>query len=91
MPSWTQDDVADALIPAGCATTGVILVTGLFQFMRGNSRNSQKAMRARVVAQGVTVACMMSALALGVGRNRSERPLPPNVLAHREKENANPE
>ena len=51
------------LIPAGVCTTAVILMGGLKSFTEGNRRKSQLFMRARVVAQGVTVAAMMGCLA----------------------------
>ena len=51
---------ADPFVPIGCVVTAGILASGLGNFTkvgsRKNSIRSQKLMRARVLAQGVTVA-----------------------------------
>lgn len=51
---------ADPFVPIGCVVTAGILASGLGNFAkvgsRKNSIKSQKLMRARVLAQGVTVA-----------------------------------
>eukprot|EP00171_Calliarthron_tuberculosum_P019528 IDg19528t1 len=44
------------LVPAGVALTAAVLFGGLFAFNRGSSMWSQRMMRARVLAQGATVA-----------------------------------
>jgi hypothetical protein len=46
------------LVPISAAATAAILAGGLFQFKRGNSLWSQRLMRARVVAQGATLALL---------------------------------
>ncbi len=50
-------------IPAGCLITVAALATGLSGFINGNKALMQQSMRARVVAQGVTVVSMLA----GVG------------------------
>eukprot|EP00960_Hanusia_phi_P010816 317286-Hanusia_phi.AAC.1 len=47
---------------AGCIITAGILFTGFRQFRLGNKEASQVCMRARVVAQGVTLAFVMTSL-----------------------------
>lgn len=49
---------ADPLVPIGALTTAGILVGGLRAFNRGDKAASQKWMRARVIAQGLTVVCL---------------------------------
>ena len=44
---------------SGALVTAGVLTAGLVSFRYGNSRLGQKLMRARVVAQGVTVALMV--------------------------------
>lgn len=46
------------LVPAGAALTAAVLLGGLFAFNRGNQIWSQRMMRARVVAQGATLALL---------------------------------
>ncbi|KAH7688795.1 Hypoxia induced protein domain-containing protein [Dioscorea alata] len=48
------------LVPVGAFVTAGVLTMGLISFKRGNSQLGQKLMRARVVAQGATVALMVS-------------------------------
>jgi hypothetical protein len=43
------------LVPAGALVTAVVLGGGLFAFNRGNAIWSQRLMRARIVAQAVTL------------------------------------
>lgn len=43
----------------GCAATTVALGLGLWNFRKGNSRMSQKMMRARIGAQGFTVMALL--------------------------------
>ncbi len=51
---------SDPFVPIGCAVTAGILFSGLGNFTRqasrANSVRSQKLMRARVIAQGITMA-----------------------------------
>lgn len=48
-----------ACVLLGALVTGAILGAGLFAYKSGNKNLSQHMMRARVVAQGVTVALML--------------------------------
>ncbi|VFQ91932.1 unnamed protein product [Cuscuta campestris] len=47
------------LVPIGALVTAGVLTAGLISFRQGNSKLGQKLMRARVVAQGATVALMV--------------------------------
>ncbi|KAK9859301.1 hypothetical protein WJX84_011778 [Apatococcus fuscideae] len=47
------------LVLAGAGVTAGVLIAGLMFFNKGNDRMSQHMMRARVIAQGVTVAIMV--------------------------------
>lgn len=50
------------LIPVGIGIVGLILVAGLFNMLRGGSPNvSQNLMRARVIAQAVTIVIVLVA------------------------------
>ncbi|KAL3641834.1 RING-H2 finger protein atl48 [Castilleja foliolosa] len=51
--------VRNPLVPIGAFMTAGVLTAGLISFRRGNSQLGQKLMRARVVAQGATVALMV--------------------------------
>jgi Hypoxia induced protein conserved region len=64
---------ADPFPPIGCAVTAAILTGGLRSFARGESKNSQKWMRARVAAQFVTIAV------IGVGFVVNQQRKPPNL------------
>lgn len=58
------------LIPLGLAATLVVLGVGIYSLARGGAfakENSNKLMRLRVLAQGVTIVLMLIFLAL-VGR-----------------------
>ncbi|XP_063148187.1 HIG1 domain family member 2A, mitochondrial [Candoia aspera] len=46
-------------VPIGCIGTAGILTYGLICFMRNNPQKSQMMMRARVLAQGFTVASLL--------------------------------
>ncbi|XP_048346417.1 HIG1 domain family member 2A, mitochondrial [Sphaerodactylus townsendi] len=47
------------LVPIGCLGTAGALTYGLICFKRGNTRQSQIMMRARILAQGFTIAALM--------------------------------
>ncbi|XP_062977012.1 HIG1 domain family member 2A, mitochondrial [Elgaria multicarinata webbii] len=47
------------LVPLGCLGTAGVLGYGLICFKRGNIRQSQIMMRARILAQGFTVAALV--------------------------------
>lgn len=50
------------LVPAGALLTAGVLFGGLVAFQRGNSILSQKLMRARVLAQGATLAVLATSV-----------------------------
>ncbi|XP_028574252.1 HIG1 domain family member 2A, mitochondrial [Podarcis muralis] len=47
------------LVPIGCLGTAGVLAYGLICFKKGNTLQSQRMMRARVLAQGFTVAAIL--------------------------------
>ncbi|XP_003227966.1 HIG1 domain family member 2A, mitochondrial [Anolis carolinensis] len=47
------------LVPVGCLGTAGVLTYGLICFKRGNTHQSQIMMRARILAQGFTVAALV--------------------------------
>ncbi|PON61079.1 Hypoxia induced protein, domain containing protein [Trema orientale] len=51
--------VRNPLVPVGALLTAGVLTAGLISFRQGNSQLGQMLMRARVVAQGATVALMV--------------------------------
>ena len=59
-----------ALCSAGCVATVAALSFGLLQFKRGNTKRSQLAMRARVVAQGGTVIALVVGVLWTSGRKK---------------------
>lgn len=58
-PFEGKKPVKNPFVPIGALVTAGVLTAGLVSFRYGNSRLGQKLMRARVVAQGVTVALMV--------------------------------
>lgn len=46
-------------VPIGCLATAGALTYGLIAFRQGKTRQSQLSMRARILAQGFTVAAIM--------------------------------
>ncbi len=68
---WYQTRKRSPLVLLGAGVTAAILGAGLFAYKSGNKNMSQTMMRARVVAQGVTVAIMMgtSGMMLAGGDN----------------------
>ncbi|CAN6224301.1 unnamed protein product [Urochloa humidicola] len=66
-PRFNMDDfqlegkkpVKNPFVPIGALVTAGVLTAGLISFRYGNSQLGQKLMRARVVAQGATVALMI--------------------------------
>lgn len=71
--AWWTRKKRSPLVMLGAGVTAAILGAGLFAYKSGNKNMSQAMMRARVVAQGVTVALMMGTsgmvLAGGHGSN----------------------
>ncbi|XP_029439445.1 HIG1 domain family member 2A, mitochondrial [Rhinatrema bivittatum] len=47
-------------VPIGCLATAGVLTCGLIAFQQGKTRQSQLLMRARIAAQGFTVAAIMA-------------------------------
>lgn len=66
----------EPLVPIGALTTAGILAYGLSTFRRGNIRQSQRAMRARVLAQGFTIIAVVAygGYFKSVGRPAEEYP-----------------
>ncbi|KAL4430569.1 hypothetical protein ABPG77_005809 [Micractinium sp. CCAP 211/92] len=70
------------LVLVGAVATGGVLLGGLVAFKNGKSALAQQFMRARVLAQGITVAIMVSSggyLAVEAAQHRAE-------LAHNRQE-----
>jgi hypothetical protein len=63
----------DPLIPLGLGTTVAILFGGLIAMAQGNSSLSQRFMRARVLAQGATVAVICTGGALAGPSENTKR------------------
>ncbi|XP_030841509.1 HIG1 domain family member 2A, mitochondrial-like [Strongylocentrotus purpuratus] len=55
-------------VPIGCLATAGALTYGLVMFKRGNTAKSQTMMRARVAAQGFTIAAILVGVFMGAGR-----------------------
>ena len=72
---WYQERKRSPLVMAGALITGAILGAGLFAYKSGNKNMSQTMMRARVIAQGATVALMMgtSGMVLAGGEKNSNK------------------
>jgi len=77
--SWAQTKqrmYEEPLVPLGVMATALMLLGGFGSFVKGNSANSQYFMRARVAAQGFTLAVLaygaysnFDAQKLGIKRN----------------------
>ncbi|CAI5463397.1 unnamed protein product [Closterium sp. Yama58-4] len=65
-----QQKERNPLVLLGAFTTAAVLVAGLASFKQGNDKRSQMLMRARVVAQGGTVALMLGTIGLGEFQER---------------------
>ncbi|XP_014240893.1 HIG1 domain family member 2A, mitochondrial [Cimex lectularius] len=55
-------------VPIGALATAACLFYGVRNFYKGNTKNSQLMMRARVVAQGLTVAALVGGILLAPKR-----------------------
>ncbi len=65
-----MDKLVFLLIPIGLAATLIVLGVGIYSLAKGGTfakENSNKLMRLRVLAQGVTIVAMLIFLAL-IGR-----------------------
>ncbi|OXB61386.1 UNVERIFIED_CONTAM: hypothetical protein H355_008241 [Colinus virginianus] len=80
LPAFREEGFADKfvrktrenpLVPLGCLCTLGVLTYGLISFKRGNTRHSQLMMRARVVAQGFTLAAMLGGMVVTALKARS--------------------
>ncbi|NXD39412.1 HIG2A protein, partial [Copsychus sechellarum] len=58
------------LVPLGCLCTVGILAYGLICFKKGNTRRSQLMMRARVIAQGFTLAALLGGMVATAVKSR---------------------
>ncbi|XP_025903459.1 HIG1 domain family member 2A, mitochondrial [Nothoprocta perdicaria] len=58
------------LVPLGCLCTAAVLAWGLVSFKKGDVQRSQLLMRARVVAQGFTVAALLGGMAAAAAKAR---------------------
>ncbi|CAH2277409.1 HIG1 domain family member 2A, mitochondrial [Pelobates cultripes] len=58
-------------VPLGCLATAGALTYGLISFKQGKTRQSQLLMRARILAQGFTVAAIMVGVAMTAMKPRS--------------------
>uniref|UniRef100_A0A8C0UFL8 HIG1 domain-containing protein n=1 Tax=Cyanistes caeruleus TaxID=156563 RepID=A0A8C0UFL8_CYACU len=56
--------------PAGCLCTVGVLVYGIICFKKGQTRRSQLMMRARVVAQGFTIAALVGGMVATTVKSR---------------------
>mmetsp|Transcript_8635 Transcript_8635/g.14875 ORF Transcript_8635/g.14875 Transcript_8635/m.14875 type:complete len:91 (-) Transcript_8635:327-599(-) len=54
------------LVLVGALVTAGVLTAGLVAFKQGNTMRSQQMMRARIVAQGATVAVLVASSGVGV-------------------------
>ncbi|GJQ12252.1 hypothetical protein GpartN1_g4043.t1 [Galdieria partita] len=61
------------LVIGGCLATAAVLFGGLLNFRRGNSRNSQMFMRARVLTQGATLLAVAGTFWSAASLKRRER------------------
>ncbi|XP_057306265.1 HIG1 domain family member 2A, mitochondrial-like [Hydractinia symbiolongicarpus] len=59
-------------VPVGMGLTVTALVLGIANFQRGNQRNQQLMMRARVVAQGGTVMALVVGLYLAATKDKKK-------------------
>jgi len=61
------------LIPTGAAVTCGVLAVGIFSFATKRAKLSQIMMRARVVAQGFTIACMVGTILHQASQGKPKR------------------
>ncbi|NWH52553.1 HIG2A protein, partial [Fregata magnificens] len=55
---------------AGCLCTVGVLTYGLLSFKRGNTRQSQLMMRARILAQGFTFVALLGGMVVTAMKSR---------------------
>lgn len=56
----------------GCLATAGVLTFGLFNFVTGNSKRAQLAMRARVIAQGLTLVAATAGMVVATRSSAGE-------------------
>lgn len=61
------------LIPLGAGVTTGVLMVGIFSFATKRAKLSQWMMRARVVAQGFTIACMVGTILHQASQGKPKR------------------
>ncbi|XP_056430680.1 HIG1 domain family member 2A, mitochondrial [Hyla sarda] len=59
-------------VPLGCLATAGVLTYGLIAFKQGKTRQSQLLMRARILAQGFTVAAIMGGVVIAAFKPRQQ-------------------
>ncbi|KAG5181331.1 hypoxia induced protein conserved region-domain-containing protein [Tribonema minus] len=64
MAHFAEKFKEEPMVPIGMGITLGFLGFGVFSFIRGNSVMSQRMMRGRVLAQGVTLAFLMTGAAM---------------------------
>lgn len=64
MEKFKRKSVENPFVPIGCLGTGLVLSYGLWCFRTGQTKKSQIMMRARIGAQGFTVAALIIGLGL---------------------------
>ncbi|NXS59538.1 HIG2A protein, partial [Brachypteracias leptosomus] len=79
LPVFSEEGFADKflrktrenpLVPLGCLCTLGVLTYGLISFKRGNIRQSQLMMRARILAQGFTFAALLGGMVVTAMKSR---------------------
>ncbi|NXW70147.1 HIG2A protein, partial [Hirundo rustica] len=79
LPTFTEEGFAEKflrktrenpMVPLGCLCTVGVLAYGVICFKKGNTRRSQLMMRARVVAQGFTIASVVGGMMATAIRSR---------------------
>eukprot|EP00005_Dracoamoeba_jomungandri_P012096 CAMPEP_0174262536 /NCGR_PEP_ID=MMETSP0439-20130205/13261_1 /TAXON_ID=0 /ORGANISM="Stereomyxa ramosa, Strain Chinc5" /LENGTH=84 /DNA_ID=CAMNT_0015347267 /DNA_START=33 /DNA_END=287 /DNA_ORIENTATION=+ len=73
IPADEKTIFSDPIVAAGMFGTGGVLGTGLYQFLRGNSKGSNQLMRGRVLFQFVTVGLLCGAIGYGAWGGSSNK------------------
>ena len=68
-----RKSLKDPVVPIGVLVTTGVLIAGLRAFNRGDKQQSQRLMRYRILAQGLTVVGMMVGV---IGLQRAKAPPP---------------
>lgn len=67
MEKFKRKSAENPFVPLGCLVTGLVLSYGLWCFRTGQTKKSQIMMRARIGAQGFTVAALIIGLGMSAG------------------------